>query len=666
MKKLLYLLPILFVQICLASTPGITTGDVGFEKVSTGTNNRRSWGDIQNQDWDIAAATISKQNSQIANFGVATGTLANAVAKDTTTLNSNKVNNAAGVITSTMTNGSLVQAGANNGGVVTSTMANGSLVQAGSNNSGIITSTMANGSLIQAGAGNAGVITSTMSDGSLIKAGSGNLSVISGSMTKLDGSTFTFGSITIQSSFTITGGSIGVNRDGTYNLVFTTPPVLDQYLHVGQVNGSNIVIMGAGVGASGGGGGGGGDNFGSHIATTDVRVGTPTALAVVTISTIGGSGRCLLIISTNDTPLFQVCGGSVTSFITFVGTASPAWLDVSGSTQTKSGGIIIGGDTNILGKQIIFGTPSTQTKNPAGRIFVAMGTSSSGDGGGIAIDAGAGNASSARGGNIILRGGGCTNCQSFNATPDGGGEVHIWTTRVNGDVGTAAPFVRVTGYNFTIGSDSPPLNGVLVISTGSGSLANGTPVNVSLLYISTGTLNTKTSPIFDVRITSAIFGPSINKITAADASFGLGTSSPIAPLDVRSKVFSSSYTAVWSTRPANVQDNYAIAITTGQHFSYGGSSPAVTSCGTTPNGALIGGTDQAGTIQIGGGAVTSCLLTFQTTFSNIPANPSCTLSDNSGTITPFISALTNVSLTIGLSAALGGGLIYYHCDGVRD
>lgn len=101
------------------------------------------------------------------------------------------------------------------------------------------------------------------------------------------------------------------------------------------------------------------------------------------------------------------------------------------------------------------------------------------------------------------------------------------------------------------------------------------------------------------------------------------------------------------------------------HFSVSFGSPTVSSCGSAPNGAMVGGNDTAGTIQIGGGAITACTLTFGVPFANIPANPTCVVNDNNSSIAAEPTAISNTAVTFGFGA-LGGGLLFYHCDGIRE
>lgn len=144
----------------------------------------------------------------------------------------------------------------------------------------------------------------------------------------------------------------------------------------------------------------------------------------------------------------------------------------------------------------------------------------------------------------------------------------------------------------------------------------------------------------------------------------VGTSQIIGPVSA-----SAIGNYVWAAASSPLLGtNYIAAVSSWTHFTFSGSSPTVTSCGSTPNGSIIGGSDEAGQIQIGGGAVVSCTLLFGNPWKNLPANPTCVMSDNSTTVSPsFDSANSNnTQLTIKLSGILGGGVVNYHCFGVRE
>lgn len=90
------------------------------------------------------------------------------------------------------------------------------------------------------------------------------------------------------------------------------------------------------------------------------------------------------------------------------------------------------------------------------------------------------------------------------------------------------------------------------------------------------------------------------------------------------------------------------------------SVPVPSSCGSSPS-MFAGSTDFHGTIQVGGGVVTSCVLTFANAYKGNP--PDCVVSDNGAAISSAVTAKSVSSITIGTSATLGGGTITYLCIG---
>lgn len=83
-------------------------------------------------------------------------------------------------------------------------------------------------------------------------------------------------------------------------------------------------------------------------------------------------------------------------------------------------------------------------------------------------------------------------------------------------------------------------------------------------------------------------------------------------------------------------------------------TPVMGVCGTTPS---VTGTNEAGTITVGSGVVTSCALTFAA--GGFPAPPACVVTPSSAVA--IGRTVTATSLTVALGASLGGGQINYHC-----
>lgn len=172
--------------------------------------------------------------------------------------------------------------------------------------------------------------------------------------------------------------------------------------------------------------------------------------------------------------------------------------------------------------------------------------------------------------------------------------------------------------------------------------------------------------------------------SASYGFIGVGIATPTSGLhiDGRSGLTISSgslaATVTYSTNVAgilistNIQTNGTITvvsgstnpstITTGLIVSGGpiitsSATPTISSCGSTPNGSVVGN-DFTGKITIGGGVVTACTMTFAATKANAPA---CTIASNVA-ITAPTAATTTTALTLGAGATFGGDIIMYNCQ----
>lgn len=97
-------------------------------------------------------------------------------------------------------------------------------------------------------------------------------------------------------------------------------------------------------------------------------------------------------------------------------------------------------------------------------------------------------------------------------------------------------------------------------------------------------------------------------------------------------------------------------VTQAGHHIFTGSAPSVSSCGTTPS---IVGNDTAGKVTIGTGTVTSCTVTFVTTFANAPI---CTVTNNT-TIQAHTASTSTTALTIAAATNMASDVISYTCVG---
>ncbi|MHB2026674.1 MAG: hypothetical protein ACYCPQ_08580, partial [Elusimicrobiota bacterium] len=110
-----------------------------------------------------------------------------------------------------------------------------------------------------------------------------------------------------------------------------------------------------------------------------------------------------------------------------------------------------------------------------------------------------------------------------------------------------------------------------------------------------------------------------------------------------------------------VGNSSGMVVNANGHIETFGYTPTVSSCGSSPAGSVVGN-DNNGTITIGGGVTTSCTLAFSTAWTNTPA---CDFTTNSTSAFASITSASPSSVTVGLSATISGGTVYYQCRGYR-
>lgn len=126
------------------------------------------------------------------------------------------------------------------------------------------------------------------------------------------------------------------------------------------------------------------------------------------------------------------------------------------------------------------------------------------------------------------------------------------------------------------------------------------------------------------------------------------------------RVFGADATNTYSLQVSSqtsASSYFTVAVSTSGHILTQGPIPSISSCGSTPNGSVVGD-DNQGVISIGGGVVTSCTLTFANTWG---ITPTCVITDNSTTIPGDISNISATAFTTSFSASLGGGTAWYKC-----
>ena len=109
-------------------------------------------------------------------------------------------------------------------------------------------------------------------------------------------------------------------------------------------------------------------------------------------------------------------------------------------------------------------------------------------------------------------------------------------------------------------------------------------------------------------------------------------------------------------------DTYSLWVDSGDsrfdgHVIDGGTSPGLSSCGTTPS---VDGGDYAGKVTIGTGTTTSCTVTFDVAYA---AAPACTITGENTAVT-YAGTTATSTLTILSSADMASDVISYICIGL--
>ena len=134
--------------------------------------------------------------------------------------------------------------------------------------------------------------------------------------------------------------------------------------------------------------------------------------------------------------------------------------------------------------------------------------------------------------------------------------------------------------------------------------------------------------------------------------FGVGVTSTSTATSSAVNTGNGSLTIAYSS--LNNSQNTSLSV--GGHIVTGGSSPSLSSCGTSPS---VSGNDTAGVITTGTGTVNSCTLTFANPYVTAPV-PTANLNVNA---TTYISAVSSSAVTFSFSASSPSDKLYYHILG---
>lgn len=230
-----------------------------------------------------------------------------------------------------------------------------------------------------------------------------------------------------------------------------------------------------------------------------------------------------------------------------------------------------------------------------------------------------------------------------------GGDTDAWISRVtNNDAAAAGDFLR-------IGTTTVPNQGTLwTLDLNAGTEGLGTTSPYANLSINANGLPTTGigSAYFAIgSTTSEVFR--IGAAGSVGAQYGLGTTSPFATMSINATSSQTAFAVGSSTQTYALIDKFG-------HWIFGGGTPSVSSCGTSPT---VIGNDQSGQVTIGSGAVSACTITFKAAWTVAPV---CTANFDSTAATATVATLnvSNASLILRTTVPnIGGGKLNYICLG---
>ena len=243
-------------------------------------------------------------------------------------------------------------------------------------------------------------------------------------------------------------------------------------------------------------------------------------------------------------------------------------------------------------------------------------------------------------GNIVTGSGGNTNSVCFADTTLTGGTVNTsgtavtWVTGVTFDSSFAGLQMSIAGTVYLISSVANSTNLTLTTSAG-----------------------VQAGAAFSITTQIQILGDNI--FTACGAAVSPAVTAPPTlgtwPAGAR--------TASFTTTTGAVTEWFALGGTPGiwqpLGFLGNGGLPVTSSCGTGSPAVIAGSNNNFGVTSVGGGAVTSCTLTFSNAFNG---TPSCVLTGTGSTAFPYISSISTTTLVVGFSANYGNQFLHWRCQ----
>lgn len=173
---------------------------------------------------------------------------------------------------------------------------------------------------------------------------------------------------------------------------------------------------------------------------------------------------------------------------------------------------------------------------------------------------------------------------------------------------------------------------------------NSTPTNFSP--------NTRLDLLLKNNSDGNAYGDTTVMTWQGNGNVGIGTTTPTSILSV-STTTSSGLTALFTL--ASSTNATVFSVNGSGHIKTGGSTPTVSSCGTSPT---ISGNDTAGTVTVGSGVVTACTITFAAPRSGTPRVVGVVVGGGLS-ITGGYSAKSNTAVTFSFAATVASGTFDY-------
>jgi len=138
-----------------------------------------------------------------------------------------------------------------------------------------------------------------------------------------------------------------------------------------------------------------------------------------------------------------------------------------------------------------------------------------------------------------------------------------------------------------------------------------------------------------------------------DGRLGIGSGTPTSVLSIKGIAGIPIFTVASST------NSPIFKITANGHTSWGGETPTVSSCGSSPS---ISGNDVTGRVLVGSGVVTSCTVTFARAYTNTPV---CFAEAENSALAVAASS-TPTSVVVTTASTIGSGSVIYKCEGISE